>query len=119
MASSRYSSSTLLILFLILASFLIQHVDAKPHGYKGQSKIKRSSRSLRAPQLAAAKRNPIADQASVTILPVVKTTTTTCTVTPTGTASSGSPHNAQCRRTKVAVLGAGVAGITAAVCLFC
>jgi len=93
------------ICILLCISFLcIQVTQAKPHGYKGSRKGRRRVQE---------KRDSVDENISTTTVRTRFTTTvcTTQTSTPTAISASGG----QCRKAKVAILGAGVAGITAAV----
>jgi len=85
--------SRLVIIFACVA-LLLQGMQAKPHGFKGHRIFRRELQGKRA-----------------TTTVTNSFTTTKCTANPT---TSSAPDR-QCKRTKVAILGAGVAGITAAV----
>jgi len=83
---------------------LIEVAQPKPHGYKGSRKGRRRPQE---------KRDAIDENISTSNVRT-RFTTTSCT-TPISTPTAIPSGGGQCRKTKVAVLGAGVAGITAAV----
>jgi hypothetical protein len=92
--------SHLVIIFAYVA-LLLQGMQAKPHGFKGHRRFRHELQGKRAP-------NP---NTVATTTVTISFTTTECTTDPT---ASSAPDR-QCKHTKVAILGAGVAGITAAV----
>lgn len=95
-----------LIFFACVFLLFINLVQAKPHGFKGSRKGRRGIQALRdaEPEYGA----------TSTVRTYFTSTACTTGVTRTATATH-SAGGRQCKRTKVAVLGAGVAGITAAV----
>ncbi|RDW69201.1 amine oxidase-5 [Coleophoma cylindrospora] len=88
-----------------VAILLLHSSQAKPHGFKGSQKCRRGSQKL--------PNSPAYDELCTA---TVRTyfTTTTIRPEPYATATVSSSTGGQCKSTKVAVLGAGVAGITAA-----
>lgn len=91
------------VLFLSCVALLLQVAQAKPHGFKGSRKGRRGIQE---------KRNPLPEYGTTSTIRT-RFTTTCADQNPTPTASSSDVGH--CKRTKVAVLGAGVAGIAAAV----
>ena len=94
-----------LVIIFAYVTLLLQGIQAKPHGFKGHRRFRRELQGKRAPDP-----NPVATTTVTNFF-----TTTECTKNPTATPTASSAPDGQCKRTKVAVLGAGVAGITAAV----
>jgi len=96
--------SRLVIIFACVA-LLLQGMQAKPHGFKGHRRFRHELQGKRAP-----------DPNTVATTTVTNSfTTTECITDPTAIPTASSAPDRQCKHTKVAILGAGVAGITAAV----
>lgn len=101
------SSSYLIFLIAYSVLFLHHDTEAKPHGFNGHRKFRRD---------LSERRNPQFEVVATENVRTFFTTTVPCTTSPNAAPTGSSAHSSQCKRTKVAVLGAGVAGITAAVC---
>jgi hypothetical protein len=84
-----------------LVFIFIENSQAKPHGFKGSRKGRNGVQQMRIPF----------DDSRASLVRT-RFTTTPCSTGQTATPTS---PPGECKRTKVAILGGGVAGITAAV----